>query len=78
MRVVDPAADEEERLGVAPRPGGDDVHYVHIRWRHLERPSIGGHYRGLRQRLDPLIEQLTNVIDGPAPPRPLETVSQSN
>jgi hypothetical protein len=62
----------------APRPGGDDVHYVHTRWRHLERPSAWGHYRDLRRRLDPLIEQLTNEIDGSAPPRPPEALSQSN
>jgi hypothetical protein len=27
-------------------------------------PQPGGHYRDLRQRLDPLIEQLANEVDG--------------
>jgi hypothetical protein len=59
----------------ARRPGGDDVYYVHTRWRHLERPSAWGHYSDLRQRLDPLIEQLTNEIDRVAPPRFPESLS---
>jgi hypothetical protein len=46
-----------------PRPGGDDVHYVHTRWRHLERPAPTGHYGDLRRRIDPLIQQLTDKID---------------
>jgi hypothetical protein len=62
----------------ARRPGGDDVHYVHTRWRHLERPSAWGHYNDLRRRLDPLIEQLTNEIDRSAPPRSPASRSQSS
>jgi hypothetical protein len=48
----------------ARRPGGDQVHYVHTRWRFIERPSPYGHYADIRRRLDPLIRQLTDEIDG--------------
>jgi hypothetical protein len=47
----------------APRPGGDDVHYVHTRWWHLLRPSPYGHFRQLRDRLDPFIRNLAQHID---------------
>lgn len=47
----------------ARRPGGDDVHYVHARWRFIERPAHGSHHHQLRQRLDPLIQQLADDID---------------
>jgi hypothetical protein len=45
------------------RPGGEPVHYVHTRWRHLERPSPWGHYADLRRRLDPFTEHLIETID---------------
>ncbi|SRR6266540_604474 len=51
----------------APRPGGEDVHYVHVRWWHLLRPSPYGHYRQLRERLDPFIRQLAERIDNDQP-----------
>jgi hypothetical protein len=48
----------------ARRPGGDDdVHYVHTRWRHLERPQGHGHYEDLRERLDPFVRRLADEID---------------
>jgi hypothetical protein len=47
----------------ATRPGGEDVHYVHTRWWHLLRPSPYGHFRQLRDRLDPFIRQLGEHID---------------
>jgi hypothetical protein len=52
----------------ATRPGGEDVHYVHTRWRHLLRPSPYGHFRQLRERLDPFIRQLGERIDNAQPP----------
>jgi hypothetical protein len=47
----------------APRPGGDQVHYVHTRWRFINK-AIPGHYAALRQRLDSLARDLTEKIDG--------------
>lgn len=47
----------------ATRPGGYDVHYVHTRWRHFQRPSPYGHFRQLRDRLDPFIRKLAERID---------------
>jgi len=47
----------------APRPGGEDVHYVHTRWRHLLRPSPYGHFGQLRERLDPFTRQLAERVD---------------
>ncbi len=49
----------------ATRPGGEDVHYVHTRWQHLLRPSPYGHFRQLRDRLDPFVRQLGEHIDNP-------------
>ncbi|GIE93911.1 hypothetical protein [Paractinoplanes rishiriensis] len=53
----------------ATRPGGEDVHYVHTRWQHLLRPSPYGHFRQLRDRLDPFIRQLGEHIDNAQSPR---------
>jgi hypothetical protein len=48
----------------ARRPGGADIHYVHTRWRHFERQPSRGHYKDLRERLDTLVQQLADKIDG--------------
>ncbi|WP_433229888.1 TniQ family protein [Micromonospora sp. CA-248260] len=53
-----------------PRPGGYDIHYVHTRWRHLERPSPSGHLGQLRKRLDVLVQHLAGEIDSTAPKHP--------
>jgi hypothetical protein len=47
----------------APRPSGDHVQYAHTRWWHLLCPSPYGHFRQLRERLDPFIRQLAGRID---------------
>ncbi|MEU4680401.1 hypothetical protein [Micromonospora sp. NPDC023737] len=58
--TVDPRAAAVHPDPQAPRPGGTRVH---TRWRVLARPSPYGHFRQLRDRLNPFIQQLAERVD---------------
>lgn len=59
--VYAPAINPKPRT---PRPSGDQVEYIHTRWHYIEYAGTGpGHYARLRERLDAIVERLTQDID---------------